>query len=579
MKKIDGALFKNMIISGANNLYNNYPEIDSLNVFPVPDGDTGTNMNLTMQSGINEVFNGKAKKIGEVAKDFAKGLLMGARGNSGVILSQIFCGFSDAIADKDEIDAVELAEAFIVGKDVAYKAVIRPVEGTILTVIRESSAVLYERVEHGMQMSEVMDIFYSEALKSLEHTPELLPILKEVGVIDSGGAGLCKILEGFSKALHNKIVEKEMATVTENTIPYTSAKPSVVIPDHGNVQAKFNHEEFGYCTQFLLRLQDPSNLKDKKAFNDKRFKAVLEAHGNSIVFIHLDDLVKVHIHTMKPGIIFNYAQQFGEFKTMKCDNMTEQHEDLLDDFASNNGSDDIIKHDVALKAAATVPQEKKKYALISVSVGKGIEKMFKDCSVDVVVSGGQTMNPSTADFVSAIKSVNADHIFIFPNNSNILLAAQQAADMVKDKQDVIVVPTKTIPEGLVACMMFSPDADKETNVEEMTENIKSIVSAEVTYAVRDTKIDGVAVKEGNYIAISNKKLICTNKDKFKTLYELIEKIIKDDYSMITVIAGEDVTEDEINKINVTLTEKYGEDFDIAVEKGGQPVYSFYISVE
>ena len=334
MIKIDGVIFKQMIISGANNLYNSYPEIDALNVYPVPDGDTGTNMNLTMSSGAKDVFNKNDTSIGQVAKDFARGLLMGARGNSGVILSQIFRGFAEGLAGKNEVDAIGLAEAFMSGKEVAYKAVMRPVEGTILTVIREAASALYEKAENNMPMDVAMDYFYEQAKKSLAHTPELLPVLKEVGVVDSGGAGLCKIIEGFAKALHNQIVEKEMATVTEKGVNYSSAKPTNAIEGHGSVQAKFNHEEFGYCTQFLLKLAPQDNLGEKKAFNEKRFKAVLEAHGNSIVFIHTDELVKVHIHTMKPGLIFTYAQQFGEFKTMKCDNMAEQHEELMDDFES-----------------------------------------------------------------------------------------------------------------------------------------------------------------------------------------------------------------------------------------------------
>ncbi len=586
MIKIDGVIFKQMIISGANNLYNSYPEIDALNVFPVPDGDTGTNMNLTMSSGAKDVFNKNDTSIGQVAKDFARGLLMGARGNSGVILSQIFRGFAEGLAGKTEVDAVGLAEAFVSGKEVAYKAVMRPVEGTILTVIREASSALYEYAESGMPIDAAMDYLYEKAQKSLQHTPELLPVLKEVGVVDSGGAGLCKILEGFSKALHNQIVEKEMATVTEKGANYSSAKPST-IEGHGSVQAKFNHEEFGYCTQFLLKLAPQDNLGEKKAFNEKRFKAVLEAHGNSIVFIHTDELVKVHIHTMKPGLIFTYAQQFGEFKTMKCDNMAEQHEELMDDFESEKEKQGIVgeeeKFDVALKAAATVkeekPAEKKKYALVAVAVGEGIENMFKENSVDYIISGGQTMNPSTADFVEAIKKVNAENVFLFPNNGNIILAANQAADLSKDECNVVVITTKTIPEGLTACMVFNADATPEENVECMNENVANVKSGEITYAIKDTTIDDVVVEKGKFMGIAHKKILCCHKHKINTLMELIESLIGEDSSLITIICGQDVTEKEKKEVEDKVNDKYGDDFEVDIETGNQPVYSFFVAVE
>lgn len=586
MTKIDGVIFKQMIISGANNLYNSYPEIDALNVFPVPDGDTGTNMNLTMSSGAKDVFNKNDSSIGQVAKDFARGLLMGARGNSGVILSQIFRGFAEGLAGKTEVDAVGLAEAFVSGKEVAYKAVMRPVEGTILTVIREASSALYEYAESGMPIDVAMDYLYEKAQKSLQHTPELLPVLKEVGVVDSGGAGLCKILEGFSKALHNQIVEKEMATVTEKGANYTSAKPTTV-EGHGSVQAKFNHEEFGYCTQFLLKLAPQDNLGDKKTFNEKRFKAVLEAHGNSIVFIHTDDLVKVHIHTMKPGLVFTYAQQFGEFKTMKCDNMAEQHEELMDDFESEKEKQGIEgeeeKFDVALKAAATVkeekPAEKKKYALVAVAVGEGIENMFKENSVDYIISGGQTMNPSTADFVEAIKKVNAENVFLFPNNGNIILAANQAAELSKEECNVVVITTKTIPEGLTACMVFNADATPEENVECMNENVANVKSGEITYAIKDTTIDDVAVEKGKFMGIAHKKILCCHKHKINTLMDLIASLIDEDSSLITIICGEDVTEKEKEDVEDKVNAKYGDDFEVDIETGNQPVYSFFVAVE
>ena len=595
MLKIDGVILKQMIISGSNNLYNAYPEVDALNVFPVPDGDTGTNMNLTMSSGAKEVFNKNDNSIGLVAKDFARGLLMGARGNSGVILSQIFRGFAESLQGKEEVDAISLAEAFVAGKETAYKAVMRPVEGTILTVIREASSALFEKAEKNMPMDVALDILYDEAKKSLDHTPELLPVLKEVGVVDSGGAGLCKVLEGFAKALHNEIVEKEMATVTEKNVGYSTGKiPNNNIEGHGSVQAKFNHEEFGYCTQFLLKLADQNDLQGKKTFNEKRFKSVLEAHGNSIVFIHSDDLVKVHIHTMKPGVIFTYAQQFGEFKTMKCDNMSEQHEELMDDFESEKKKQGIEtedeKFDVALKADTTlssseqakqlgISQEKKKYALIAVAVGKGIEALFRQSNVDYIISGGQTMNPSTADFVNAIKEANAENVFLFPNNGNILMAASQAADLLKDEYHIAVIPTKTIPQGMTACMVFNPEASLEENEEIMKENLQSVKSGEITYAVKDTTIDGVTVEKDKFMGITNKKIVCCHKHKINTLVELLENMVNEDSSIITIYCGEDITEEEKSMVEEKINEIYGDDFEVDVVQGDQPVYSFFVAVE
>jgi DAK2 domain fusion protein YloV len=595
MTKIDGVILKRMIISGANNLYNSYPEIDNLNVFPVPDGDTGTNMNLTMSSGAKEVFNKTETSISLVAKDFARGLLMGARGNSGVILSQIFRGFAEGLDGKDSVDAVGLANAFVAGKNVAYKAVLRPVEGTILTVIRESSAALYEQAEKDMPIDQCLDILNEEAKKSLARTPDLLPVLKEVGVVDSGGAGLCKIIEGFAKALHNEIVEKTMASVTENVEPYSTGKPAVA-PEAGNVQAKFAHKEFGYCTQFLIQLPDPKKMGEKKPFNEKRFKAVLEAHGNSIVCVTADDLVKVHIHTLRPGNILTYAQQFGEFKAIKVDNMSEQHEELmLDDMEKKAEAgvkeDDGPKIEVTTSAPSfdakkEEPEEEKRepgvkpeFGLIAVAVGDGVSKLFKDLSVDYVVSGGQTMNPATSDFVDAIKKVDAKNIFIFPNNGNIIMAAQQAADILKDVYHVVVVPTKTVPEGLVACMVFNPTATFEENLESMKDNISSVKSGEITYAIKDTTIDGVTVGKDKFMGITGKKIVCCHKHKLNALMDLLAKMTDEDSQIITVICGQDVTEEERKNLTKMISDKYGDEMDVEIEDGGQPVYSFFVSVE
>ncbi len=579
MLKIDGVILKQMLISGANNLYNHYPEIDSLNVFPVPDGDTGTNMNLTMSSGAKEVFNKNSTSISAVAKDFARGLLMGARGNSGVILSQIFRGFAEGLENQTEVDAIGLANAFMNGKNVAYKAVMRPVEGTILTVIREAATALNDVVEKDMPIDQCLDIIFDEAQKSLAHTPDLLPVLKEVGVVDSGGAGLCKILEGFAKALHNEIVEKNMPSVTENTEPYIPSKPSA---EHGSVQAKFKHEEFGYCTQFLMQLPDQKHLpEDKKSYNEKKFKAVLEAHGNSIVCVSDGDLVKVHIHTLRPGNILTYAQQFGEFKMIKIDNMSEQHEELLlEDQKNNKQSESYSSEEDKIKVLTAAPKEKREYALITVAVGSGIEKLFTSLSSDcLIVSGGQTMNPSTADFVEAIKHANAKNVFLFPNNGNIIMAANQAAELLQDEYNIKVIPTKTIPEGLVACMVFNPTSTVSENESSMLDNISAVKSGEITYAIKDTTIDGVTVEKDKFMGITGKKIVCCHKHKINTLMDLLSKMIDDDTSIITIICGQDITDDERTMVTDLVKARYSDSCDISIEDGQQPVYSFFVSVE
>ena len=579
MLKIVGVFLLQLLICGANNLYNHYPEIDSLNVFPVPDGDTGTNMNLTMSSGAKEVFNKNSTSISAVAKDFARGLLMGARGNSGVILTQIYRGFAEGLENQTEVDAIGLANAFMNGKNVAYKAVMRPVEGTILTVIREAATALNDVVEKDMPIDQCLDIIFDEAQKSLAHTPDLLPVLKEVGVVDSGGAGLCKILEGFAKALHNEIVEKNMPSVTENTEPYIPSKPSA---EHGSVQAKFKHEEFGYCTQFLMQLPDQKHLpEDKKSYNEKKFKAVLEAHGNSIVCVSDGELVKVNIHTLRQGNILTYAQQFGEIKMIKIDNISEQNEELLlEDQKNNKQSESYSSEEDKIKVLTAAPKEKREYALITVAVGSGIEKLFTSLSSDcLIVSGGQTMNPSTADFVEAIKHANAKNVFLFPNNGNIIMAANQAAELLQDEYNIKVIPTKTIPEGLVACMVFNPTSTVSENESSMLDNISAVKSGEITYAIKDTTIDGVTVEKDKFMGITGKKIVCCHKHKINTLMDLLSKMIDDDTSIITIICGQDITDDERTMVTDLVKARYSDSCDISIEDRQQPVYSFFDSVE
>lgn len=546
-----------MIISGANNLYNNYPEVDALNVFPVPDGDTGTNMNLTISSGAKEIATRNDASVYDVAKAFSRGLLMGARGNSGVILSQIFRGFAQGLKGKIEATAQDISDALLMGKEVAYKAVMRPVEGTILTVIRESSQALADSVYPDMPLDEALDILLKEARESLKRTPNLLPVLKEAGVVDSGGAGLCKIIEGFDLALHNQIVEKNMPDVVSD---------SVVEPIIGNVQASLEHKEFGYCTEFILKLpEDPVKAK-KKNFVPSRFSGVLNSHGNSIVMVHDDDLIKVHIHTLNPGNILTYAQQFGEFVKIKVENMSEQHTHLIEEDAK--AKEDEIKK-----------QPKKPFGLISVGAGKGIVDLFKDLNCDYIVSGGQTMNPSTEDFIKAIKSINAEQIFILPNNSNIIMAATQACDVMNEEVKCTVIPTKTIPQGLVSAMMYNPESDYDTNYNDMMEALSSVKSGQVTFAVKDTSFEGVEIHKDDFIGICDKKILATEKDKIKCALKLINTMIDEDSSIITIITGEDVTEAERDALKELVQAKVGDMVDVDVKVGLQPVYSFIIGIE
>lgn len=557
MTKIDGILLKQMIISGANNLYNNYPEVDALNVFPVPDGDTGTNMNLTISSGAKEIATRNDASVYDVAKAFSRGLLMGARGNSGVILSQIFRGFAQGFKGKIEATAQDISDALLMGKEVAYKAVMRPVEGTILTVIRESSQALADSVYPDMPLDEALDILLKEARESLKRTPNLLPVLKEAGVVDSGGAGLCKIIEGFDLALHNQIVEKNMPDVVSD---------SVVEPIIGNVQASLEHKEFGYCTEFILKLpEDPIKAK-KKNFVPSRFSGVLNSHGNSIVMVHDDDLIKVHIHTLNPGNILTYAQQFGEFVKIKVENMSEQHTHLIEEDAK--AKEDEIKK-----------QPKKPFGLISVGAGKGIVDLFKDLNCDYIVSGGQTMNPSTEDFIKAIKSINAEQIFILPNNSNIIMAATQACDVMNEEVKCTVIPTKTIPQGLVSAMMYNPESDYDTNYNDMIESLSSVKSGQVTFAVKDTSFEGMEIHKDDFIGICDKKILATEKDKIKCALKLINTMIDEDSSIITIITGEDVTEAERDALKELVQAKVGDMVDVDVKVGLQPVYSFIIGIE
>ena len=563
MKTINGKILKRLLISGSNNLFNHYPEVDALNVFPVPDGDTGINMNLTCTSGANEIGELSDKdSVYTIAKTFAHGLLMGARGNSGVITSQIFRGFASALENVNEIDAPTLAYAFRLGSETAYKAVMRPVEGTILTVIRESANALSHQVDEKMSIERTLEILLYEANLSLNHTPELLPILKEVGVVDSGGTGLVRIIEGMYLASKDEFVERNESQIN-------AASSSAAI-------ASIEGEEFGYCTEFIMSL-GPDSVK--KIFNQKRFSDWLGNHGNSLVVVRDEDIVKVHVHTLTPGEILNYAQQYGEFLKLKIENMTEQHHNL-ENGAHVEEHVDLVKEEPSKEShVQELNDVSGNNAIIAVSSGTGISDYFKELGVSLIVSGGQTMNPSSEDFVEAINKVKAENIFILPNNSNIVMAASQAADIMTEQgKNVFVIPSKTIPQGIVAALSLDNDASPEDNLKNMKYSLKNIKSGEVTFSIRDCELNGIQIHKDDFIGIFEKEIVCGTTDKYECLLSLLENMVDDESALLTIFLGEDVSREDMFKTKKEIEKRYP-DLNIDIKDGHQNIYSFLIGVE
>ena len=542
-----------MVLCGANTLHNNHPEIDALNVFPVPDGDTGTNMSMTFNAGAAEIKDMDSDNIYDIAKKLSKGLLMGARGNSGVILSQIFRGFAMGLEGHESVDAVAFANAWKSGAEVAYKAVMRPVEGTILTVIRESSEKIVEYTQPGMEIEDVFSYFVKEAENSLERTPELLPVLKEVGVVDSGGAGLLLVLTGF------------MAALSGDRVDFVDIKSEGQV--NAGTELESGEEGYGYCTEFIVRLE-PS-LIDK--FSENQLKKELERiPGNSIVVVQDEDIVKVHVHTLKPGEALNLAQRFGEFVKLKIENMQEQANNLQN-AAANQGSI------VGVDDSKPQKREAKETAIISVCAGQGVEDAFLELHCDYVVSGGQTMNPSTEDMVAAVKEVNAKNVIILPNNSNIVMTAQQTATILEGEVNVIVIPTKTIPQGLSACVMYNPEVSLADNIAEMEDAVANVKTGQVTFAIKDTNIDGVEIKANDYMALVEKDIVACKPNKLDALKVCLEKLVDEDSELITLLVGEDVVDEEVEEIESYIEDNFDAEVDII--EGKQPVYSFIIGVE
>ena len=549
MEKINGLILAKMIDLGSRNLAKNAEKINSLNVFPVPDGDTGTNMNLSMSSGAKETAANVVENIGELGKSFSKGLLMGPRGNSGVILSQLFRGMTQYIAEKSEIDAKEFAAAVQNGVSIAYKAIIKPVEGTILTVAREAAEAGVKAAENTTSVIEVMDAIYLESQQSLKRTPDLLPILKEVGVVDSGGQGLVCVYQGFVAALKGEEIEG-LDAVETNVVDMQFED------DHDMDFMSPEDIVHGFCTEFTVRLD-----KDKKEFIEDKFREDMSKFGDSLLVISDSEYVKIHVHTETPGDVFNYGQQYGELIKIKSDNMREQHREVL-------------RKQEAKQASA--PKEVKEQAMISISMGAGLSKVLKSMGVDYIVEGGQTMNPSTEDIMKAIKEVNAKNIYIFPNNKNIQLAAKQAAELAEE--NVFVIESKTAPQGLAAVMVFNSQLSPEENFANMQEVLSTVSTLEVTHAVRDTNIEGVEIKKDQFMGIKDGKIVVSDLSLNTVLEELLDKSLDEDKEIVTLYLGEDSTDEYTDFLEELLENKYP-DVEVELIESGQPVYPYIIGVE
>ena len=554
MANITTSLFQEMVQAGATRLNKQAEYVNSLNVFPVPDGDTGTNMGMTIENGAKEVSDRSASTVGEAAGIFAKGLLMGARGNSGVITSQLFRGFSQSVKDKEELDGAALAAAFQSGVEVAYKAVMKPVEGTILTVSRGAAIGAKKKAESTNDAVEVMRAALEGAKTALAKTPDMLPVLKEVGVVDSGGQGLVFIYEGFLSALTGEFIASEEFQATPATM-----SEMINAEHHKSVAGHVATEDikFGYCTEIMVALkQGPTYVKDS---DYDEFRNYLNNLGDSLLVVNDDEIVKVHVHTEDPGLVMQEGLKYGSLVKVKVDNMRNQHEAQVE------------KEERQAK-----PVEEKEYAIIAVVAGDGLADIFKAQGVDYIISGGQTMNPSTEDFVKAVEELNARNIIILPNNKNILMAAQSAAEVID--QPAAVVETKTIPQGLTSLLAFDESKSIEENYERMSASLGDVVSGSVTTAVRDTTIDGLEIHENDNLGMVDGKIVVSNPDMMETLEETFAHMLDEDSEIVTIYVGEDGSEELANELAQALAEKY-EDVEVEIHQGGQPVYPYLFSVE
>lgn len=557
VKKIDGELFKNLICNGCENLRANYQYVDSLNVFPVPDGDTGTNMKMTIEGGVNEVFNVTEPNIYEMSKKISRGMLMGARGNSGVILSQLFRGLSIGFEGKIEVDSIRLARAFQRGVEQAYKAVKNPVEGTILTVAKDASKKMCAIANSKMTINEFFKEYLAEVKESVNRTPDLLPVLKEAGVVDSGATGYMLIIEGMLKFLEGE----PLAVITKSE------------PETISVEFAGEHKEgeFGYCTEFILKLNENINLE---TFDEKEIFDRINPLGNSIVIVKDEDIVKVHIHTLKPGDILNIGQEYGEYLKLKIENMTVQHNAITEITHVPQGECPCGEEHIEKPVK---PEIRKKYAIVAVGTGEGLINIFKDLGTDFVVSGGQSMNPSTEDFIRGFDTLNAENIIVFPNNKNIILAANQAAKIYTESK-VTVVETKTISQGYSALTMMDLSLELDDLVESLKETIANVTSGQITYAVRNTKIGDIQINKGDFIGICNGQIVTSRRSRLDALKDLIRLSNAKEKDLLTIIVGKDATQKEINSIQ-KFVEKNFPDLEKEIIEGGQDVYSYITVLE
>ncbi len=548
---VSGTLFKKMVTNGAVNLKNNHKEIDHLNVFPVPDGDTGTNMQMTMMAGIKEVSNLDSQSIIDISKILSRGLLMGARGNSGVILSQFFRGVYSEIAKIENGSATiqEFIQALVGGYQMAYRAVMDPVEGTILTVVRESAEKVLRESSHLNSVEEVLKIYLEQARETLIKTPDLLPVLKEAGVVDSGGAGFIKIIEGMVMALEGNMIAEENASYQPQTKEHYHGAENL-----GAVDIKF-----GYCTEFIVKLHKPEK------FNESFMKDPLSQMGDSLVIVTDDDLLKVHVHTNQPGVALTLAQKYGDLQTIKIENMRVQHSNIMGEPIHEE------------KTPTKVAKPKAKYGLIAVASGEGIHDAFKELGVDLIIDGGQTMNPSTEAFVKAVESLNCDHIIILPNNKNIILSAEQTLDLCPDRS-IRVLKTKSIAHGYSSLMAFDPTADLDDNVEAMSEIVSNMRSGEITYAVRDTELNGVQIKNGDFIGITRGEILVSTPSRLETAKAILEDMVDETREIITVFYGNDADEEELENI-IAHAKKLNPDIEVDTVEGKQDIYTYIFAVE
>ncbi|GLI86087.1 hypothetical protein ANABIO32_38610 [Rossellomorea marisflavi] len=548
---LDGKRFAEMVLQGASLLSANAQLVDALNVFPVPDGDTGTNMNLSMTSGAKEVQKNIQSHIGNVSTSLSKGLLMGARGNSGVILSQLFRGFGKAIEGKSSLTTEEFAQALQTGVDTAYKAVMKPVEGTILTVAKDAAKKGVSVAKNESDFIKLMESIVKEGQASLNRTPDLLPVLKEVGVVDSGGQGLLFVYEGFLAELKGEKVSERVNLPSMNDL--------VSAEHHKSAQDFMSTEdiEFGYCTEFMVQFEE-----GKKSFDEETFRQDLSRYGDSLLVISDEELAKVHIHSEEPGNVLSYGHQYGSLIKIKIENMREQHSSIVGE------SRPVAK--------AETPKKEVDFAIVTVAMGEGVAELFRSIGATVVIEGGQTMNPSTEDIVKAVEEVNAKKVIIMPNNKNIIMAAEQAAEVLS--QEVAVVPTKTVPQGMSALLAFNPGASVSENQAGMSEAAKQVKSGQVTFAVRDTSIDGITISKDDFMGIDEGKIVIAEKDLKKAATGLLEQMLDEDSEILTIIYGEDVSEGDVESLQEYIEQKYGE-VEVEVHNGKQPLYSYIFSVE